>query len=387
MERHFISLALFAFLLAGCGFVHAADTLTGGAPTPPAQHHTFSHQLLLLQVPSPYVLPGQILLGPDGNLWFPAVAYENFTTTKPSGAIGRLTPSGKFQMFPIPISHTYPVTLAFGADGKLWFTAFQGNGKLGRNLDSAPYFSDGTGGLGQMNMDGTFHMSTLPSSLLSLHSLVVDTHSNLWFTHANEKQGFATNYMISRMTPSGTFTDFPLQLHDPTDTIHQLIVGPDNNVWFSIEEFRSDNAFGVMGRITPQGSITLFDLGNFVIAQDMTIGKDQTIWFTANNMLNQIAMNGKVHSFDPNAHVKQEAAVSPNGIASAADGTLWFATVNSKIGHFTPRSSSFAFHSFPLSAHFDDAVSTLDMQNLRGIVAGLDGTLWLSNNHMIGHFV
>ena len=105
---------LLVSMLAGCGSV------------PGVKGHTLQGKLNLLQVPAPYSLPGQIVLGPDGNLWFPAVAYENFTTAKPGGAIGELTPDGRFHMFALTTLNTYPLAIAFGRDGKLWFSAFQG---------------------------------------------------------------------------------------------------------------------------------------------------------------------------------------------------------------------------------------------------------------------
>src|SRR5216683_1619327 len=95
---------LLVSMLAGCNL------------SPGARGHTFQGKLNLLQVPAPYSLPGQIVLGPDGNLWFPAVAYENFTTGKPSGAIGQLTPAGTFLLFPMPTPNTYPLDIAFGHD-------------------------------------------------------------------------------------------------------------------------------------------------------------------------------------------------------------------------------------------------------------------------------
>jgi hypothetical protein len=42
---------------------------------------------------------------------------------------------------------------------------------------------------------------------------------------------------------------------------------------------------------------------------------------------------------------------------------------------------------FPPNTYFDNGSSSLDMGNLRGIVAGADGTLWLTNDGQIGHFV
>src|SRR2546421_6187553 len=158
---------LLVSILAGCGFV------------PGAKGHTLQGKLNLLQVPTPYSLHGQIVLGPDGNLWFPAVAYENFTTDRPSGAIGELTPGGKFHLFSVTTPNTYPLDIAFGRDGKLWFSAFQGNGKLASNVDQAPRFTGGDSETCQMKLGGTFHPFTLPSTIISVGSLSVGAGGDL----------------------------------------------------------------------------------------------------------------------------------------------------------------------------------------------------------------
>src|SRR2546423_2792294 len=210
-------------MLTGCNLLPGTQAHASGV-----QKHTFAGKLNLLSVPTPYSLPGQIVLGPDGNLWFPAVAYENFTTHKPSGAIGQLTHDGKFHMFPLPTSYTYPLSIAFGRDGKLWFSAFQGNGKLAPNIDQAPRFTNGHSELGQMSQNGTFHLFTLPSSTISPGSITVGTDGNLWFTDVSSV-GEGNINKIGRVTPSGVFTEFPLTLRKATDFIFRIIAGPDGN--------------------------------------------------------------------------------------------------------------------------------------------------------------
>src|SRR5260370_11163561 len=63
----------------------------------------------------------------------------------------------------MPTPNTYPLDIAFGHDGKLWFSAFQGNGRLAPNVDQAPRFSGGHSAPGQMNQDGNFFFFSLPS--------------------------------------------------------------------------------------------------------------------------------------------------------------------------------------------------------------------------------
>src|SRR5579872_2568865 len=104
----------------GMGCLLLVGLLAGCGRPAIGQSHNIQGKLNVLHVPAPYTLTGKIVLGPDSNLWFPAVAYNNFTTDQPSGAIGRLTPDGTFRFFPMPLTNTYPLDIAFGRDGKLW---------------------------------------------------------------------------------------------------------------------------------------------------------------------------------------------------------------------------------------------------------------------------
>jgi virginiamycin B lyase len=64
--------------------------------------------------------PIAITAGPDRALWF-----TEFTNG--AGAIGRITPSGRFTVFPFPTANSGPSAITAGPDGNLWFTEFDGN--------------------------------------------------------------------------------------------------------------------------------------------------------------------------------------------------------------------------------------------------------------------
>lgn len=382
--RSFLSLSIVSLLLIGlltaCGF------------TPGAPGHSFQGKLSLLQVPAPYSLPGQIVLGPDGNLWFPAVAYENFATSHPSGAIGQLTPAGVFHMFPLPAPNSYPKEIAFGRDGKIWFSAFQGNGKLAPPGDIAPTFTGGHSELGQMSQDGSFHFFTLPSPADFPPAIAVGQDGNLWFTEVSSVLAPGGGYTIyhnkiGRITASGAVSEFPLTLRKPIDLVKQLTAGPNGNLWFGIDSYLPDySGFGEMGRMTPQGSLTIFTLGKFAEPGDMTIGPDNNLWFGVGAAIGRITMAGQIRVFTPDPQAQPMNRISVGGIASNSDGALWFATQNVEIGRVTT-DGTFKFYPFPNNTDFDNGGSSLDMGNLRGIVAGSDGTLWLTNDAQIGHFV
>src|SRR5262249_38183654 len=120
--------------------------------------------------------PGDLTVGPDGNLWF--AEYSVGSTGIESGsAIGRITPSGAVTEFPLPTADSDPGDLTVGPDGNLWFA-------------ESPLSSGHPGDVPQ------------PGAIV-------------------------------RITPAGAITEFPL-----TTAIAYpgtLTAGPDGDLWFSEE--------------------------------------------------------------------------------------------------------------------------------------------------------
>ena len=76
-------------------------------------------------LPTPDALPGGLIVGPDGALWFHQSG---------ANAIGRLTTDGRLSEFPIPTpdsSIPRQGFLGLGPDGAIWFTETRAN-KLGK---------------------------------------------------------------------------------------------------------------------------------------------------------------------------------------------------------------------------------------------------------------
>ncbi len=363
-------------LLAACG-----PGSPGPSPFPQGK-------LTILPVPSAYTLPGQIVRGPDGNLWFPAIAYENFTTDKPGGAIGRLTTAGKFQMFPLPDANSYPTSITFSSDGTIWFVAFQGNGVLAPNVDTAPRFTGGFSELGRMTPDGQFHLFTPPASNVYVTSIAVGSNGNLWFSENLDDNG-TTSQRVGRMTPEGAFSDFPVTAPFADGYLRQIIAGPDGNLWFSLEGAdASYNALGAIGKITPQGTISLVPLGKFAVPQDLTVGPDHNLWFSTGFEVGRVTPDGQARLFDPGRLPNSTEHVDVGGIAAGPDGALWFATADVEVGRVTT-AGAFSFYPFlnDNDLEFDNGSSSLSLGQLKGIVTGADGALWLTNGGQIGHFV
>ena len=63
--------------------------------------------------------PEDIVLGPDGKLWFAETAIDK---------IGRVTPGNPplIEEFALPAGFTEPFNITVGPDGKIWFTCSNG---------------------------------------------------------------------------------------------------------------------------------------------------------------------------------------------------------------------------------------------------------------------
>ena len=125
---------------------------------------------------------------------------------------------------------------------------------------------------------------------------------------------------IARITPDGRVTEFPTPT--PKAAPGAIAAGPDGNAWFA------ESALGgiaKIGRITPGGFITEFPvpplpyLDTTIPADVGTIvaGQDDRLWFTTGLGIGSISTSGDVVTF-----ALPEPA-SPQGLAIAADGTLW----------------------------------------------------------------
>src|SRR2546428_13340694 len=102
-HRRFVSLMA---VLGVAVFVVIVSTAQGAAAASPRLHGRF------FPIPSPNAQPIEIVLGPDGNLWF---------TEQNTSAVGRVTPDGVITEFPTPTSG-FPDDISAGPDGNVWFT-------------------------------------------------------------------------------------------------------------------------------------------------------------------------------------------------------------------------------------------------------------------------
>ena len=279
-------------------------------------------------------MPHAIAAGGDGNLWF---------TDPPNHAIGRITPTGTITEFPLPHPASIPYELTAAADGTLWFTdpgveaigeidpatvatAIPEYSVLGvdpvPNLDEITEGPDGNAyvtdkgndpGIIAVTPGGTVTESlTSPGSTMP-SGIGPGDDGDVWFTD----QG-----VIGRTTPAGVSATFTLGLQAGSEP-DAIVAGPDGNEWFD-DQYSAQNA---VGRVTPSGQITEFDLS--ATPWDITAGIDGDLWLPVGNAMDRPSQ-GVVRVSSSGAMTTVAAGLAPGAqfgdgtnIVSGPDGNLW----------------------------------------------------------------
>ena len=136
----------------------------------------------------------------------------------------------------------------------------------------------------------------------------------------------------------------------PSDSPGGITTGPDGNLWFTEtiigpKVINSPGPSGQIGRITPAGKISTYRLPSGSVPSDITMGPDHNLWFSEEVAANRSLPVNKIGRITP-AGVITEFALPPGnsqgsmglpvGIASGADGYLWFTdAAGNAIGRIT----------------------------------------------------
>jgi streptogramin lyase/uncharacterized protein YjbI with pentapeptide repeats len=288
-----------------------------------------------------------IAAGPDGNVWFSDDATP--------AAIGRVTPSGSISEFSSGLNPgSSPRNLIAGPDGNVWFTDSSSGATptpaIGLVcLTSSPLcsVSDAT--------NHAIHELDLPRTprLSAPGVIAAGPDGNLWFSD----RATPATPRIGRITPAGTVTEFDLPATSVPGT---LAAGPDGNLWF-VDRVATGSR---IGQITPTGAITEFGTGLTAASSLFSIaeGPDGNLWFTDRSTPPGGVAGGTppaIGMVDPATGVSTELDLPtgrfPFGIAAGPDGDLWFADrsgtsvtgVTTTAG--TPGTATLATGTFPAS--------------------------------------
>jgi len=118
------------------------------------------------------------------------------------------------------------------------------------------------------------------------------------------------NGVIGRIATTGQLTTF-----SGAGLAGSITTGPDGNLWFATGFDQN------IGRITPEGQVTLFPLPQAGTPEDIVTGADGNLWFTefAASRIGRIKTSGVIRQ------TRSKDSIEPEGIASGPDGNIWFA--------------------------------------------------------------
>jgi streptogramin lyase len=287
----------------------------------------------------------------------------------------RLAEAQAMTEFPIPDPNTYPVGLTAGLDGNVWFTQItRVFGPCGFGPPpSHPQVCASTtaSAISRITPTGVITEFPIARSADNVQNQPVgitsDHFGNLWFTELPGAQ-------IGRLTLGGVFNHFSASPGiGYGDGGEDIVPGPDGNLWFTSPE-------GSIGQVTPAGVISEFpepsaDCGNENSNtgcgfDGITSGPDGNLWFTEywSNHIGRITPAGAM------VEIAIPTANSfPRGIAAGPDGNLWFAEAGAnKIGRITTAG---------VVTEFTVPTARADPWSL---AAGPDGNLWFTEANQIG---
>lgn len=258
--------------------------------------------------------PGGIVSGPDGNLWF----TDNGTTK----AVGLATTGGTITEFgaegvgdltegSVVVSNIAATVGAFtrglpifgaGIPAGTTIVAFrESNNSL---ILSAPVEAGGEG------VEVPLTAGLLPGSKPT--SITTGADGNIWFGDDG------TTKAVGRITPSGAMSEFSIGLQfrsnpassEFVELLQGIAPGPDGNVWFVDNAKNQAGNLRAIGRVTPNGTITIFTPGlEFAnILSSITTGPDGNLWSTD-------LSNGTIFRFGVGAQSPSLQLPSVNGTA------------------------------------------------------------------------
>jgi hypothetical protein len=256
---------------------------------------------------------GRIVTGSEGDMWYSKAGI--------GGEIGRITPSGEIATFDSEAKHAAR-WMTLGPEGAVWFTA----GVIGLKKVGEEYESSAIGRITPAGQATEFTAGLSAKSLLG--QITAGPDGDLWFVNDGNP------YAIGRLTPSGEIKEFTIPKKGwlkPSG----ITAGADGNVFFGASgENEGEETESVIAEITPAGETKIVKrLDNSEVTQ-LATGPEGGLWFAGRstelgqpNVIGRLGPEGKLEEDLANLGTETEATL----ISPAADGSMWFATVDKSV--------------------------------------------------------
>ncbi|MGC2633740.1 MAG: hypothetical protein WA215_05940 [Candidatus Cybelea sp.] len=170
------------------------------------------------------------------------------------------------------------------------------------------------------------------------------------------------NGQVLRMTPTGTYTGYPLNnFLSPVG----IVSGPDGALWFT----ESGGSASEIGRITTSGQVSQYGASGQPVGID--VGSDKALWFPELQAaaIGRITTTGKVTAYSKGI----TPGSKPYWIAAGPDGALWFTELGGRIGRITTKGKV---------TEFTHGITPTEEPV--GIAAGPDGAMWFTESELFG---
>ena len=256
-------------------------------------HITKSGDYIEASIPFPYA--DSLAVSHDGDLWI---------ASPQANAIAKMSSKGDFKIYKSPRRTLGPEAIVAAPDGTVWF----GQG----------------GSIGQWTSVGGFKFFDLSDRTSSVNSIVVASDDSVWFADGSSR--------IHRLMTSGKVMEYSISR--PSAQIMALGVGVHQEIWFT------DAGARRVGHISESGAITELPKILQYPPINLTAGRNGEVWFSErdDNAL------GRVDTTEGVTEYKIDLPI--DGMAAAADGTLWLTGGTDKIVKIDPAGSITRFSTF-----------------------------------------
>ena len=292
---------------------------------------TTSGRLNVYHSTSPFFGPTSITTGSDGAMWFTTSQAVQIGSNICSGrfAIGRITTQGRMTFYTDPRVR-FPGDIFAGPDGALWFL----NGCSGVPLSLERMTTSGV-------VTNSFSLAGVPGFI---SGITAGPDGAMWFSDMGYWQGSGPSSIlvgqaIGRITTSGSITMYPetTGLVVPNEGPFAITAGPDGALWFANQGGACQPAgqgeyclsATSIGRITTSGVFTTpyypangYNFGKATGPEAMTAGPDNSVWFAnfgLNPSIGQITTSGTITVYSMTG-----VSGGPESITTGSDGALWF---------------------------------------------------------------
>lgn len=188
-----------------------------------------------------------------------------------------------------------------------------------------------------------------PKQTIQPMQLATGPDGNVWVTEW-------TGGAIERITlGTNRIQRFPVPR--PNLYLDGITTGPDQNIWFC-----SPN--GEIGKVTPDGQVTMFTLGANYAPFSIAMGVDGNLWLTdagASRGIDRFTVNGVLTQYSI------PGFAAPFDIVSGSDGNLWF----------DEGSAGFIYRITTAGVVTTFALPTSDAFVV-GMTAAVDGNIWFA---------